>query len=89
MPAYRIDLTPNPNSLKFTSAATPFIDRGMGAYGSAAEAEADPLARALFEVHGVADVLILPAFLTITKRPEANWDGMLPAIERVITTHLE
>jgi hypothetical protein len=89
MPAYRIDLTPNPNSLKFTSVVTPFIERGMGAYGSAAEAETDPLARALFEVHGVADVLILPAFLTITKRPEANWDGMLPAIERVIAKHLE
>lgn len=88
MPPYRIEPTPNPHSLKFSTGAAPFIERGLASYGSADEAGADPLASRLFAIDGVADILVLPQFLTITKRPDADWDRMLPAIDKVIREHL-
>ncbi len=88
MPPFSIQPTPNPNSLKFTASGRSFIERGMGAFASAAEAEGDPLGEALFAVPGVYNVLVLPAFVTVTKRPEADWNAMLPNIERALTAHL-
>jgi len=87
MASFSLHPTPNPNSLKFAATDGPFIPSGMGAYASAAEAEADPLAAALFTVEGVANVLVLPAFVTVTKRPDADWNRMLPAIEDALTAH--
>jgi hypothetical protein len=84
VPAFSLHPTPNPNSLKFTATEGVFIPSGMGAYVSAAEAAADPLAAALFAVSGVANVLVLPAFVTITKRPEAEWNAMLPRLEAIL-----
>lgn len=88
MPPFTVQPTPNPNSLKFSTAGRPFIDAGMGAFASAAEAEGDPLGAALFAVEGVLNVLVLPAFVTVTKRPDADWNAVLPQVERVLTEHL-
>lgn len=88
MALFSVHPTPNPNSLKFSAAERPFIPEGMGAYASAAEAEADPFARALFAVEGVANVLVLPAFATVTKRPDADWNAVLPQVEAVLRAHL-
>lgn len=88
MSSYTIHPTPNPNSLKFTAMGKTFIDSGLGAYASAEQAAVDPLAAALFEVEGLADVLVLPPFATVTKRPEADWNVMLPRIEKVVEAHL-
>lgn len=89
MQPFTIQPTPNPNSLKFTATGTPFLDDGMLACASADEAQAHPLSAALFEVEGVLNVLVLPAFATVTKRPEADWNAMLPRIERILSEHLE
>lgn len=89
MPPFSIQPTPNPNSLKFAATGTPFLDGGMLACASADEAQAHPLSAALFEVEGVFNVLVLPAFATVTKRPEADWNTMLPRIEQILTAHLE
>lgn len=77
--------TPNPDSLKFeiVGGALP-VPGGLLAARSAAEAAADPLAAALFALDGVASLLVVPAFVTVTKRPEASWDRLLPAVERVL-----
>lgn len=80
--------TPNPNSLKFATEGPPFIEEGMGVYASTDEAATDPLARALFGVPGVANVLVLPRFVTVTKSPEADWDDILPAVEPILRAHL-
>jgi hypothetical protein len=84
VPAFSLHPTPNPNSLKFTATDGAFIPSGMGAYSSAAEAAADPLATALFAIPGVSNVLVLPAFVTVTKRPEADWNAMLPRLEAIL-----
>ncbi len=88
MPPFTVQPTPNPDSLKFTATAGAFIEGGMGVYASAVGAADDPLAAALFAVDGVANVLVLPAFLTVTKRPDADWNAVLPSVEAVLTEHL-
>jgi hypothetical protein len=89
MSTFEVRPTPNPHSLKFAATGKPFRDAGLGAYASAAEAADDPLASALFAIDGVADVLILPAFTTVTKRPDADWNALLPRVEAVIERHFE
>ncbi len=81
--------TPNPNSLKITTDAGPFIEESMAAFGSADEAEAHPLGRRLFAVTGVADVFITPDFLTVTKRASGQWDLILPKVNEVLGEHFE
>lgn len=88
MPPYTIHPTPNPDSLKFASEGEPFIETGLATYSSADQAAGDPLASELFTIDGIVDILILPTFLTITKRPQVDWNVVLPAIERVLTKHL-
>jgi hypothetical protein len=84
MPRVTTQPTPNPNSLKFSMEGHAFIDSGMLAFGSAREAETDPLGAALFALDGVANVFVVPAFVTVTKHPAASWDRLVTAIERVL-----
>lgn len=81
--------TPNPNSLKFTSGAGPFIDTPMESFSSAEEASGHPLGEPLFAIQGVSNVFIMPAFLTVTKRPEASWAEVQARIEAVLQAHFE
>lgn len=88
MPPFSVQPTPNPNSLKFAATGRPFIESGMGAFASPAEAAGDPLGEPLFAVPGVLNVLVLPAFVTVTKQPQADWSALVPEIERILTQHL-
>lgn len=81
--------TPNPDSLKFTSDGAAFIDAGLQAYGSAREAEGNALGAALFALRGVANVFVVPQFVTVTKHPAADWDLLVPAIASVLGDHLD
>ncbi len=76
--------TPNPDSLKFTMDGGSFIESGMVVVGSVAEAADHPLASRLFAVEGVANILILPEFLTVTKRSTRDWDTLLPILSGLI-----
>jgi hypothetical protein len=89
MPPFTVQPTPNPNSLKFAATGRSFIESGMGAFSSADEAEGDPLGEPIFALPGVLNVLILPAFVTVTKQPDASWDTILPEVERLLAAHLE
>ena len=83
-----LEPTPNPNSLKITVPGSQFLASGLESFSSAAEASGSPLGRALFDVPGVANVFIVPQFLTLTKRPEVDWDDLLPRVEQVIEDYL-
>ena len=37
---------------------------------------------------GVASVLVVPAFVTVTKRPETDWNPLAADVERVLTAWL-
>ncbi len=87
MPTFRAHPTPNPNSLKITADAGSFVDDGMAVFRSPAEAETHPLGRHLFAVAGVADVFAVPQFVTVTKRPSADWGEVLPAVEDALAVY--
>ncbi|MEM1269868.1 MAG: NifU N-terminal domain-containing protein [Bacteroidota bacterium] len=84
MPIIDAEPTPNPNSLKFTTDGPPFVESGLFAFRSAQEAVEHPLGSRLFAVDGVADVLIMPAFLTVTKRPDAAWPIVEDRVRQVL-----
>ncbi len=95
MPRAVAHATPNPDSLKFTAEASPaggdntvFIAEGLAAYRTASEAAGDTLAEALFRIPGVASLLMLPSFVTVTKRPDADWRNVAGAVEAVLNAHL-
>lgn len=80
--------TPNPNSLKFTAPGQTFIDNGLLSFRSAEAAATHPLAAALFAIPGVCDVLILPEFVTVTKRPDVSWDLIEQPVCEVLRAYL-
>ncbi|MBW3661255.1 MAG: NifU N-terminal domain-containing protein, partial [Gemmatimonadetes bacterium] len=51
--------------------------------------EDDPLASALFDVDGVASVFYMPNSITVSKRPDGDWDEIGPAAEAAIRDHFE
>lgn len=61
----------------------------MESFDTPEEAEGHSLGRRIFAVPGVANVFILPQFLTITKHPAEDWDVLIPKIEGAIEAALE
>ena len=89
MPRFNSEPTPNPNSLKITTDRGAFIDGGLESFASPEEAAHHPLGRRIFAVPGVANVFVLPQFLTVTKTPAANWNDLLPKIEGALSGYFE
>lgn len=89
MATFNTHPTPNPNSLKITTDAGPFLEEGMAAFRSAEEAEGHPLGSRLFSIAGVTDLLIMPDFLTVTKQTGAKWDILMPKVKQVLQEHFE
>lgn len=81
----RIEKTPNPNAIKCV------LDRKITArtqsYSTASISRAsDPLARALLAIPGVAGVMFCDDFVTISKRPDARWDGIEAQARAALST---
>lgn len=82
----RSEGTPNPNSRRY------LVDRAVqeqskGRFFPSAQEADHPLARSLFEVEGVAAVMLLPASVTVTKSASASWDVVDAAAQRTIEQH--
>src|SRR5258705_10410306 len=74
-----IEETPNPNAVKFILREA--VSNGtVHQYGSAAEAEGDPIAKSLFDVGHVVSVFYMDRMITVEKDDEGDWDDMLPAL---------
>lgn len=82
----RVQQTPNPNSLLYHVDRTVTEER-MEQFNSAAEAEGNELAKALFAVDGVASVFFMPNSITVSKSPGAAWPSVGPAAEEAIRDH--
>lgn len=89
MPKIQVSPTPNPDSLKFTLSDGQFIESGMETFNAPEEADDHPLGRRLFSLSGVANVFILPQFVTITKHPAADWDLLVPKVEHAMAAYFD
>lgn len=89
MPKIKFQPTPNPDSLKITAEGRVFIPNGMRTFSSRLEAEGDLLGERLFALPGVANLFILPQFLTVTKHPAADWDDLEPKIELALEAYFD
>jgi hypothetical protein len=78
-----VQMTPNPNALKFT------LDRATTGgsprtYRSVAEAEDSPAAKGLLGIKGIVSVFMTANFISVNKTPEADWDDIVPAAVEAI-----
>ena len=67
-----VDLTPNPQALKFILNER-ILNRETRSFKSKAEAENDPLAKVIFELEGIVSVFYMDRFITIEKEPDVSW----------------
>ncbi|MFN6962620.1 MAG: NifU family protein [Pyrinomonadaceae bacterium] len=74
-----IQETPNPNAVKFIL-KEPVSHGTSHSFKSAADAESDALAKAIFEVGDVVSVFYMDKMVTVEKTDEAEWDEVLPAL---------
>ena len=74
-----IEETPNPNAVKFIL-REPVSNGVARQYGTAGQAENDPLAKSLFDVGHVVSVFYMDSMITVEKDDEADWDELLPAL---------
>src|ERR687894_303724 len=74
-----IEETPNPNAIKFIL-KEPVTNGTTRSFHSAADASADPLGKALFEVGDVASVFYMDRMVTVEKSDDADWDDLLPRL---------
>ncbi len=74
-----IEATPNPAAMKFT-VGVPV--GGPATYTDPSEA-AEPFT-SILAVEGVASAFATADFVTVTKKPEADWDAVSPAIVEIL-----
>jgi len=80
------ETTPNPQVLKFLPGRE-LLPGGSREFIDAVEAEASPLANALFAIAGVRRVYFGDDFLTVTKDPDADWPYLKAPILAEIMDH--
>ena len=81
------ETTPNPLTLKFLPGRE-VTEEGTREFRSPQEAEASPLARALFEVDGVARVFFGPDFITVSRDAgDLEWRQLKAPILSAIMDH--
>jgi len=74
-----IEETPNPNAVKFILREA--VSNGVAQqFSSPSQAEADPLAKSLFEVGNVVSVFYMDRMITVEKDAEGDWDELLPRL---------
>jgi hypothetical protein len=79
--------TPNPNAVRFSLSA-PVLGEKSRTIASAEAARGTPWAERLFALPGVQSLFGMKDFLTITKRPDASWDGIVGPATRILSNEL-
>ena len=80
------ETTPNPATLKFLPGRT-VMDVGTRDFATPEEAEASPLAEALFSLGDVEGVFFGRSFVSVTAAPGANWAQLKPDVLGVLLDH--
>ena len=71
-----IEPTPNPNAMKFVL-KEPLTWGITRSYDNAGEAQADPLAAALFDIEHVTNVFYVDHWITVTQDGQADWKELM------------
>jgi len=77
--------SPNPNALRFQLDVT--LPDTLS-FNSAAEAEGNPFAQAVFAAPGVAAIFGVNDFVTVTRTAGADWDPIVEAVQQAAAEHL-
>ena len=78
--------TPNPATLKFLPGQQ-VMPAGTRDFASPEEAEASPLAQALFDSGEVTGVFFGSDFVSVTAGPGADWSALKPQVVAVLLDH--
>lgn len=78
--------TPNPATLKFLPGRT-VMDMGTRDFADPEEAEASPLASALFSLGDVTGVFYGRDFISVTIAPGAEWNALKPDVLGILLDH--
>ncbi|MGB3166623.1 MAG: NifU family protein [Alteraurantiacibacter sp.] len=80
------ETTPNPSTLKFLPGRT-VVPSGTRDFATPEEAEASPLAQALFDTGEVTGVFFGGDFVSVTAAPGVAWNDLRPQIVAVLLDH--
>jgi Fe-S cluster biogenesis protein NfuA len=80
------ETTPNPATLKFMP-GRPVMTGGTRDFAAPEEAEASPLAEALFDLGDVEGVFFGSDFVSVTAAPGAEWRDLKPSVLSVLLDH--
>jgi Fe-S cluster biogenesis protein NfuA len=80
------ETTPNPSTLKFLP-GKPVMDAGTRDFASPEEAEASPLAEALFGLGDVEGVFFGRDFVSVTVGPGSSWSDVKPDVLSILLDH--
>ncbi|MEI9851268.1 MAG: NifU family protein [Sphingomonas sp.] len=78
--------TPNPATLKFLPGRA-VMDAGTRDFATPEEAEASPLADALFSLGDVTGVFFGRDFVSVTAAPGVDWPGLKPDVLDILLDH--
>jgi hypothetical protein len=84
MKVIEVQPTPNPNAMKFILDGS-ISDQPLSFFNAEA-GKNHALAKALFEIPGVAGLLLLNDFITVSKTPKAVWKEVTPAVKRLLVS---
>lgn len=80
------ETTPNPATLKFLP-GEPVMTSGTREFTTPEEAEASPLANALFDLGDVTGVFFGRDFVSVTAAPGVAWSDLKPQVASVLLDH--
>jgi Fe-S cluster biogenesis protein NfuA len=80
------EATPNPATLKFLP-GRPVMDTGTRDFATPEEAEASPLAEALFSLGDVTGVFFGRDFISVTAGPGVEWRDLKPDVLGILLDH--
>lgn len=80
------ETTPNPATLKFLPGQT-VMTSGTRDFATPEDAEASPLAQALFDTGEVAGVFFGRDFVSVTAGPGADWSSLKPQVVATLLDH--
>ena len=80
------ETTPNPSTLKFLPGRA-VMDMGTRDFATPEEADASPLAEALFTLGDVEGVFFGRDFVSVTAGPGSNWSDLKPDVLSILLDH--